>query len=75
MTSCRRVAGLLEYAFGDLDDEGGCERVESHLRDCPGCRADVLLYRRIRSLAARLPPVPPPPRLLRRLKASQGETH
>jgi anti-sigma factor RsiW len=74
MIPCPPAGPLIEYAHGDLDDEGERLRVEAHLHACAGCRADVLLHRKIRSLAARLPPSPPPLMVLGHLEAALGET-
>lgn len=70
MTSCRQVAAaLVHYAYGDLEDENDCDRVESHLSGCSACRADVLRYRKLLRVASRMPPPALPPRLIARLRA------
>jgi hypothetical protein len=65
------VAGaLVEYAYGELEDEKDRDRVEAHLGGCASCQADVLQYRMVLRLAARVPPLPLPPRLLDRLRSA-----
>ncbi|WP_431476564.1 zf-HC2 domain-containing protein [Massilia eburnea] len=60
------------YAAGSLADSEA-ERVQRHLRDCPGCRAELAWQRRLIETAAPLPAALDQERALARLMARLGE--
>jgi hypothetical protein len=58
---------FVEYFGGELPGEYR-ELVEGHLASCAPCRASADSYRAVIDLARQLPPWPPPPGLLDRLR-------
>jgi anti-sigma factor RsiW len=72
--SCRRSVGLLlEYIGGELP-AAQAELVGQHLAGCPRCLTFLRTYRQTMNLTRDLPPVPPPPHLLHRLRTAARET-
>jgi anti-sigma factor RsiW len=65
---CRQLANLLyEFVSGELPDDRRA-LLEEHLRVCPPCLVYVETYRVTIRLSQRLPQVPMPPELERRLR-------
>jgi len=66
--TCRELAELLiDFVSGELAPEYRAH-LEEHLRLCPPCVTYMETYRITIQLTRRLPCVPPPPELVRRLR-------
>ncbi len=72
MPTCRQIAEMLhDYLVGDLPPEQA-RILEMHLVGCVDCFRYLDAYRRVISLGERLPPVPMPEELVRRLRTWVG---
>ncbi len=68
--TCRELAELLlDYLDGTLPPEQA-EHLRAHLADCKPCVHYVATYELTIQITRRLPPTPPPPELLERLRAA-----
>jgi anti-sigma factor RsiW len=68
--TCKQIfLRLSEYLDGDLPPDL-CEEIQRHLAVCPACRAFTNTLRATIELCGKLPPVPIPPDLRRKLRAA-----
>jgi anti-sigma factor RsiW len=71
--TCRELAELLiDYVAGELEPEKS-EHVKQHLVLCPPCEIYIQTYQVTIRLTRKLPPVPLPPELEKRLRAAVEE--
>ena len=69
--NCRQLAELLfDFVSGELSEDRHAS-LEEHLRACPPCLVYVETYRLTIKITRKLPPVPIPPELERRLRDVQ----
>ena len=58
---------MIDYIAGELPAEQA-EHIRRHLEACPPCVYYVQTYELTIQLSRRLPPAPPPPELLQRVR-------
>jgi anti-sigma factor RsiW len=73
--NCRElVESLIEYLDGELTPEEA-DLFRAHREKCPPCDCYVRTYQLTIHITRRLPPAPPPQRVLERLRQAVRDDH
>ncbi len=57
---CSQAQELMSPYIDSMAEPDECERLESHLEECPPCQRQLQSYKSLRSMIARIEPVRPP---------------